>query len=304
MGLWALLAMMQGSHTGGPRRPTEERAWATEAFGAARAEYILQHPRGTPNEGALYTSAAKWLEILHPRNGIAKAVQFIRRWHGRVTTKGNLHDAPGRGRRPKLDDRTPEHRRILDRCLQELDNGYTDEQNVNRLFAGMQHAVDVNPFLKDVLNNFEYTPEGLQQRLMDYDPNLRLRTCVVKPEFSEARKAERVRICQKHLQLWDRDAMYFRRIFFTDCHTVYCKPKGGHVLCRRADDPRLTHEDWRMNKKMQDTIKLQFYVLLNWYNGIVGIWFTQGTTGVVDRYRVSGAGVRGGLHTARRLAHD
>jgi hypothetical protein len=295
MWLWVLLVMMLGVGAGYARRTTEERAWATEAVGAAKAEFMMQHPKGTPNEGALYTSAVKWLGKLHPNHGITKPLQFIRRWYGRAVGEGDLHDAAGRGRRPKLDENNPAHKRILEQCLQELDNGYIDEEGHPQLFAGMQHAVDGNKCLKDILNDFNYTPQGLQDRLMDYDPNLKLRTQVLKPEFDDKRKAERVQVCQQLLDIFERDPMYYRRIFFLDCHQVYCKPKGGHVLCRRADDPRLTKEDWRMNKKLQDTIKLQFYVMLNWYGGICAIWFTQGTTGVVNHYRVSRGG--GGGYT-------
>lgn len=215
---WARAAHNRGARLG------DRGVWRREG----RA--VVAAPTGrAPRRGNLYASAAKWLERLHPNNGITKAVQFIKRWHGRVVGKGDLRDAAGRGRHPKLDDRNPEHKKILERCLQEIDKGYIDEEGVDRLFAGMQHAVDVNPFLKEVLTRFAYTLEGLLQRLMDYDPNLRLRTCVVNPAFSDARKAERVGICQKHLYLWEKTLTIFIVSFSLTATPCTASPRA--VMC-------------------------------------------------------------------------
>lgn len=256
------------------RLSSEKRSWAVEAIGAARIE--LANKRGRVTEAALVSEAARLLDIMHPGHGISNKHRFIRTWWPRLA-KGDTREAPRGPRSPISDEQCHV-------CIDEIRKGVPTSDGHFEPFVNIRQARLYCTTLNHLMNKYRYTDAGMLGRLRAADPGLRHYKARVKPHLSDTLKQERITVCNFLLK---QPLEYFKRIFWLDCKTLYCKPKAGYVLIHEADRHKLVIEDERQNFKFADTIRIQLYAMCNWHEGIVAMWLTQGTTGQPLRFSVS-----------------
>jgi len=283
-GLLALLGVVPAVSR--HRRTQQERYWTMEAMGAARAEQQL---RGREwSDDALNAAAVRWLDKLHPENKISHKARFIRQWYTVLSAGGDATDAHRSGFPGKMSD---------DECdfviarIRLMDK---DEQGNQRPYTSIGDACKKDRLIEEMRAEHGYSHEGFLKRLKRRCPSLVNRKVTIKPLLTDTQRADRVAACKFYLK---QPFSYFKRIFWIDCKTLYCRPKAGYVLIHEADLQYLTAKDKRLNCKITDSPVLKFYAMVNWFDGVVAVWFTQGSTSVPLRYKV------GALH-GWGLAYD
>jgi len=271
------------------RRTQQERYWAMEAMGAARAEEQLKGQRWS--DDALNAAAVRWLDKLHPGNNITHKARFIRQWYAVMKAGGDVTDAERSGRPVRASD---EECDFVVRRIRLMDK---DKEGNRRPYASIGDACKKDPRVAEVREKYGYTLEGFLARLKARCPELVHRKVTIKPRLTDQQRAARVAACKFYLK---QPFYYFKRIFWIDCKTLYCRPKGGYVLIHEEDVKYLTAEDELVNCKVAESPVLKFYAMVNWFEGVVAVWFTQGTTGVPLRYKVSLFYVGMALHYIER----
>lgn len=257
------------------RLSSEKRSWALEAIGCARKELASKRTRVT--EKALIAEAARQLDIIHPGHGISNVRRFIGTWYPKLA-KGDTRESTRGPRSPISDDQCQV-------CVDEIREGVPTADGHFEPFVDIGHARLYCKTLRGLMNKYGYTDAGMLRRLREVVPELQHCKAHVKPYLSDVLKEQRVNVCK---WLLAQKLEYFKRIFWIDCKTLYCKPKGGYVLIHEADKDKLIMEDKRQNFKFADTIRIQLYAMCNWHEGVVAVWLTQGTTGQPLRFSVSG----------------
>lgn len=258
------------------RRARLERYWAMEAMGAARAEEQLKGQRWS--DDARSAAAVRWLDKLHPENKISHKARFIRQWYTAMAAGGDVTDAHRSGRNERMSDIECD---FVIRRIRMMDK---DEQGKKRPYTSIGHACQKDPVIAEIRDEHGYSDEGFLKRLQKRCPALVHRKVTVKPMLTDKQRAARVAACKFYLK---QPFYYFKRIFWIDCKTLYCRPKAGYALIHEDDIEFLTAKDKRMNCKIADSPVLKFYAMVNWFGGVVAVWFCQGTTGVPLRYKVS-----------------
>lgn len=210
------------------------------------------------------------------------ARQFVVRWAHHAFTS---HDKPRSGRPPRMTDDE------CALCIAEVRKGYVDDSGRRRGFTDLSHASQFRVLCPTVAlcrPRYAADPEGMFQRLKRFDSNLVRIKPTKKRMFTPHQKEERLAYCRLHL---GQPPEYFHRFFFIDAKTLLLEPASDWIISYR-DNTDLCYffsPDIKAYNRMahsNDTIKIEFYAMVNWWGGVCGYVVCQGTTGVEPRYKV------------------
>lgn len=262
------------------RRTNLERARASQVYGAALLQLTEEGWRFSQED--VYARAGKlWYKMFPPKVGevvhpLSNRARFVKLWHQRCESGEWMRDKAGRGRKFKLDSHGCEAAITLIRA------GFL---STGEPYPHLKAACRDRSELNDMRVQCGYSFLTFLRRLRRHDPQLKRWKARVTRQFTEEQKTERVKVCRVLLDMYNRHFNYFKRIFWLDCKTLYCVPKAGYVLCHKEDRDRACTVDARLNDS-DKVLKLKFYAMANWYNGIVAVWFTQGTSDSPLKYKV------------------
>lgn len=271
----------------GARHTEVERSYARNAYHYARG-YLAGSGRSNhhPSEVLRYAAANYQAEHGDWPKGERDLREFIHRWA--VLHPGpSFRDTDRPGAIPRMTDAE------CKLCVQELRRGYEDEDGKFRLYISLDHAAEFPnrcPTIAECRARYaDHDEWGMWRRLLSHDPNLyRFQPRLVHNMHPKV-MAERVAASRFYRE---QGLAYRTRIFYIDTHTIIFHPKSGWVIGYRKDGAGHYIEDSDIRcydniTHKSDTVRVNFYSMINYYGGVCGFFLCQGTTGLPYKYKAS-----------------
>jgi hypothetical protein len=267
--------------------------------------------------GCLKSAAALYDErcnpLLPPANRVKAPKAFIAYQRKKLLETGGLQDRKRSGRKPKIPKST------VAQCCEALKAGYTVwEPAVNsigvRHWASIKEAVygaNSHPLLAWVCWKYGVTPELLQKRLHNHDPNLAHKQLCFKKSLTAQQQFERQYVAAQLLNITLAQPQVLERTFYVDeCAIVFSgtELKNVKVYCdRRSATAQATHTIYsNIPGTKYRTITVRIIAAVNALHGPAYLEFTTGTTDIQRRilpvttpYKVSNQRHQGMLHVSR-----
>jgi hypothetical protein len=198
--------------------------------------------------------------------------------------------------------RAPSHQKlvpddIISQCAAALKKGYIQqvlvsdedggltETSVHRYYATIKEACKLDPFLSDVIRQFDVTPEYLLRRMHQVDPGLVRRTTEFKHDLSEEVIQERQDTAFELLRRWKLDKSLLLRTYWIDETTIWIitsHDRTHKVYCDAHDaGVRAVLTTPHISTKCH--IKVHLFAAVNAIKGPCFYDFTTGTTEIQRR---------------------
>jgi hypothetical protein len=216
----------------------------------------------------------------------ARLHEYCEKWGKRMLATGSVDDAPRAGR-PRA---VPKDRVLA--CAALLKGGLSDGLGHQRHFTSYSEARLAYPLFNNTCAEYGVTEDTLLQAMLRADADLCRRTEEYKWSFTPEELTLRKEIAKSSLdKLHSFGVMYPGRclldaLVFLDEASVWV---GQHdtspfVWCSKADDRPLLLTTHAGHKFKQHA---KWYLAVNPLFGVLGPYFTTGTTGEPARYMVS-----------------
>jgi len=199
----------------------------------------------------------------------------IKRWAMQLQQHGYLHDQPRSGRPRKV----PQPR--LELCITAIKRARR-HGGIVRHYVSMAEAMRHEQVLRDTVAQCGVTPHQLLRTMHKVDPSL-------------ARGKERLRryLDRKHRQARSKAARsllrlpmhYLKRVFYLDAKHLYIVPHEHFVYCDAAELGSLWVED--PHYKHSHPLCLNYYAMVNYFEGTVDLVYVSGTSKKKIPYQVS-----------------
>jgi hypothetical protein len=241
--------------------------------------------------GCLKTAAALYDEkcnpLLPPENRIKAPKPYIAYQKKKLLETGGLQDRKRSGRKPKLS------KAVLTQCCEVLKAGYLCWEPSAATF-GHRHwssineavyAVNSNPFLAFVCQQYAVTPALLQKRLHRHDPNLAHKHLRFKKALTPQQQMERQQVAARLLNISLAFPLLLDRVWWVDEASITfsgTELKSVKVYCdRRSATARDTHAIYRnIPGRRYRTITVRIIAAVNARLGPAYLEFTTGTTDI------------------------
>lgn len=205
---------------------------------------------------------------------------FVRQWLGRFQKNGSVHDAPHTGRPRKVPDD------VALTCAKAMAEGIGGEH-----FFTVKDAHDRNPIFGLVEHMYDVTPASLMARMKQSLPRLMVRKADKKRGFKPHEKEARIKAAQELMALFPEEAAPGQRSIHD---VVFVDETQMRVSLDGRGNPRVV---WALRGEDLDVVASppdgqKHEVLLKWVVGVnsrvgvVGPFFTSGTTGEPLKYKV------------------
>jgi len=207
--------------------------------------------------------------------------KLIRRWVDAFETRYSLQDAPRPGRPCSV----PEEQ-VME-CSRRFKAGVIVDGEVHHYFSSWAEAVETDGYFAAVADMYGIEPETLWRHMRDADRDLTRLKEESKWPFSDFEKYMRVEYASVNLAFSQSRPAYLDTLVFLDEASLYVNRTTGRTVwvSKSAEHPMLLTGDWRHSKRS----KLKWYFAVNALLGLVGVFFTTGTTGHPHMFMVRGA---------------
>lgn len=232
------------------------------------------------------SKAGTEMRKLHPRPLPSRIREHINRWQQRFMDTGDVRDAPRDGAPRKVP---------LNRARElaaRLKRGVEDGGVFHHHFGSFEEACEADPEFELAMDEFGCTRRTLLEALKEADPDLKWGSEEVKWAFSPLEKALRVECADYMLKMVEQHGVeWLDTIFFVDEASVWVNPYTNRMVwCSKHGDRPMVITD-EPHKKYK--LHAKWYLAVNSKLGVLGPYFTTGTTEQPHAFPVSRCSPRG-----------
>lgn len=193
---------------------------------------------------------------------------FVRRWATHFEAHYTLGDLPRSGRKPKVPDE------LAEECAKRFAAGYHHDGALRFHYTSWHQACVLDPFFHAVCAHKEAKLGTLWARMRAVRPAIKKLPLEVKWRFSDADRALRMASARKLL----RSPPDLRTAVFVDEASVMVDRASKRSVWIDTTDgkPHMLHLTERTAYRSKR--KAKFYVAVNAVFGLLGVFFTTGTT--------------------------
>lgn len=220
-----------------------------------------------------------WPDADVPQRANLRAL--IRHWVDSFETRYSLEDAPRSGRPPKVP-----REQVLE-CSRRFKAGVIVDGELHHYYSSWAEALETDGYFAAVADMYCIRPKTLWGNMRHMDSDLGKLKEESKWPFSDAERCLRRRLAALHVAVSQHRPMELVTWIFLDEASLYVNRAAGRTVwvSKGAEHPMLLTEEWRHSKKK----KLKWYFAVNALLGLVGVYFTTGTTGDEHLFTVRGA---------------
>ena len=209
----------------------------------------------------------------------ANPFDFIRYWVGRFESEHSIDDAPIAGQPTKVPPS------VAAECAERFGRGIEADNQTRRHYSSWEEAMVIDSWYHEVCDTWGCTTKTLWRHMKATGQLLHVKEEVKWP-FTPAEEHMRVECARRMLRMVEQTGgESLDTTIFLDEASLYTEPTTGRwVWCtRQADHPIMLTKALRRSKKD----KLKWYLAVNKLLGLVGVYFTTGTTDMPKQFTVS-----------------
>lgn len=209
----------------------------------------------------------------------ANPYDFIRYWVDQFERHNSIEDAPIAGQPAKLPPS------VVDECAERFGRGIEADNVTRRHYSSWEEALVIDSWYQEVCDTWGCTTKTLWRHMKSSGVLLHVKEEVKWP-FTPTEEHIRVQCAHKLLRrVQETGGELLDTMLFVDEASIYTEPTTGRwVWCtRQADHPMMLTKALRNSKKD----KLKWYLVVNKLLGLVGVYFTTGTTDMPRQFTVS-----------------